>query len=137
MYLACSRNYLTLNSINMGKKYKMSFKGIFEPTPNLFKRIGLALVAAATFGAGLTFVNDDMVYGIIVLVLGLLGKFITEFFSEACVEQKVEEIKSEDCVCEVPVAEPVIEEPIEINEVKIEESVAKPVKRGRKPKIAE
>jgi hypothetical protein len=131
----------------MNKKYKLSFKGIFEPTPSLFKRIGLALIAAATFGAGLTFVNDDMVFSVVVFALGLIGKFITEFFSEALVEQKDEEIKPEDCVCEAPVAEPVpvIEKPIEIKEVLIEKSVkveeikiekkkSQPAKRGRKPK---
>jgi hypothetical protein len=130
----------------MEKKYKMSFKGIFEPTPSLFKRIGLALVAAATFGAGLTFVSDDKVLGITVFVLGAIGKFVTEFFSEQLIETKCEKEHIEEPNVESPSEESVTEEPkgdsviapVEIalvEEVKIEPVKKSTKKRGRPKKV--
>jgi hypothetical protein len=104
----------------MERKYKISFKGIFEPTPVLFKRIGLALVAAASFGAGLSFVSNDKVLGITVFVLGAVGKFVTAFFSESLTEVKVEE--------DVKVALPVIE----VKQLAVEKPIKK--RTPRKPK---
>jgi hypothetical protein len=61
---------------------KISIKGYFLPTPKRFRVLGDALASASVFVSTYAIVNEHQTLGIIVLISGWLGKFITNFFTE-------------------------------------------------------
>jgi hypothetical protein len=77
----------------MRKKYKFGIGCYFQPTPRNLVNMGNALVGAATFGAGVSWVADRPTVSLALLVLGMIGKFVTEFFAmpepEPIVEQTI------------------------------------------------
>lgn len=62
----------------------MSFgwKHYFKPTPKRIRVFGDSLAAAGTFGASIVILNGHPLVGTIVMVIAVIGKFISNFFSE-------------------------------------------------------
>lgn len=61
---------------------KFGWKSYFAPTPKRFRILGDSLAAAGTFGAGIVVLNGHPVAGTIVMVIAILGKFISNFFTD-------------------------------------------------------
>ena len=69
-------------------KFKvMKLKNYFLPTPKRFRVLGDSLASASVFASSYAILNDNPKLGLIVLVSGWVGKFITNFFAD---EQPVE-----------------------------------------------
>lgn len=66
----------------MESKTKFSWSSYFSPTPKRIRVIGDSMVAAATTGASLAVLNGYSVAGTIILVVGVAGKFISNFFTD-------------------------------------------------------
>ena len=61
---------------------KFGWKSYFAPTTKRFRILGDSLAAAGTFGAGIVVLNGHPVAGTIVMVVAILGKFISNFFTD-------------------------------------------------------
>jgi len=61
---------------------KIGFKHYFEPTPKRIRVFGDSLSAAGTFGASVVILNGHPLAGTIIMVVAVIGKFISNFFSE-------------------------------------------------------
>jgi hypothetical protein len=61
---------------------KISWKGYFKPTPKRIRIIGDSLAASGTFGASIVILNGEPKVGTIIMVIAVLGKFISNFFSD-------------------------------------------------------
>lgn len=64
------------------KKLKFGWKYYFRPTPKRLRVFGDSLAAAGTFGAGIFVMNGHPIVGTIVMVVAIIGKFISNFFAE-------------------------------------------------------
>lgn len=73
---------------------KFGWKKYFEPTPKRVRVFGDSLVASATFGASITALNGHAVAATIIMVVGVFGKFISNFFTDEP-KEKIEEPKSD------------------------------------------
>lgn len=67
---------------------KFGFKHYFAPTPKRLRVLGDSLAAAGTFGAGIVILNGHPVAGTIIMAVAVLGKFISNFFTEETIEVK-------------------------------------------------
>lgn len=63
-------------------KLKFSWKDYFKPTPKRIRIFGDSLAAAGTFGAGIAVLNGHPIIGTTILVVAVVGKFISNFFTE-------------------------------------------------------
>lgn len=61
---------------------KFGWKYYFAPTPKRLRILGDSLAAAGTFAAGIATLNGHPVAGTIVMVVAIVGKFISNFFTE-------------------------------------------------------
>jgi hypothetical protein len=61
---------------------KVGFKEYFKPTPKRMRVFGDSLAAAGTFGASIVILNGHPIVGTIIMVIGVVGKFISNFFSD-------------------------------------------------------
>lgn len=61
---------------------KIGFKEYFKPTPKRIRIFGDSLAAAGTFGASIVILNGHPLAGTIIMVVAVVGKFISNFFSE-------------------------------------------------------
>ena len=61
---------------------KFSLKSYFEPTPKRMRVLGDSLAAAGTFGASVIILNGHPVAGTIIMVIAVIGKFISNFFKD-------------------------------------------------------
>jgi hypothetical protein len=61
---------------------KFSWKSYFEPTPKRMRVLGDSLAAAGTFGASVVILNGHPVAGTIIMVIAVIGKFISNFFKD-------------------------------------------------------
>jgi hypothetical protein len=61
---------------------KFGWSQYFKPTPKRIKVLGDSLAAAGTFGAGIVILNGHPVAGTIVMVIAVIGKFISNFFTD-------------------------------------------------------
>jgi hypothetical protein len=61
---------------------KFGWKSYFEPTPKRIRVLGDSLAASGTFGAGIVILNGHPVAGTIVMVIAVIGKFISNFFTD-------------------------------------------------------
>jgi len=66
----------------MSKKIKFGWNEYFTPTPKRLRVLGDSLAAAGTFGATIVILNGHPLAGTIIMVIGVIGKFISNFFSE-------------------------------------------------------
>lgn len=63
------------------KRSRVKLKSYFKPTPKRFRVLGDSLAAASLFVAGLNLDHPKIM--LIAGVCGALGKFITNFFTDA------------------------------------------------------
>jgi hypothetical protein len=61
---------------------KFGWKHYFEPTPKRVRIFGDSLAAAGTFGAAISVLNGHPVAGTTILVVSVIGKFISNFFTD-------------------------------------------------------
>ena len=61
---------------------KFGWKHYFEPTPKTVRMLGDSLAAAGTFGASIVILNGDPKIGTIIMVIAIVGKFISNFFTD-------------------------------------------------------
>lgn len=61
---------------------KFSWKHYFEPTPKRMRVFGDSLAAAGTFGASVIILNGHPVAGTVIMVVAVIGKFISNFFKD-------------------------------------------------------
>jgi len=59
------------------------FKHYFSPTPKRVRVLGDSLAAAGTFGASIAVLNGHPVAGTIIMIVAVVGKFISNFFTDA------------------------------------------------------
>ena len=65
---------------------KLSWKSYFAPTPKRFRILGDSLAAAGTFGASIVILNGHPLAGTIVMVVAIVGKFISNFFTDGNID---------------------------------------------------
>ncbi len=63
-------------------KSKFNIKGYFKPTPKTFRKLGDALLASSTLISTYAISEDMKCLAITTLMIGAIGKFATNFFSE-------------------------------------------------------
>lgn len=61
---------------------KFGWKRYFEPTPKRIRVFGDSLAAAGTFGATIVILNGNPKTGTAIMVIAILGKFISNFFTD-------------------------------------------------------
>lgn len=61
---------------------KFGFKHYFAPTPKRIRIFGDSLASASTLAAAIVILNGSPVIGTTMLVLGWVGKFISNFFTD-------------------------------------------------------
>lgn len=61
---------------------KFGWSQYFKPTPKRLRVFGDSLAAAGTFGAGIVVLNGHPVMGTIIMGIAVIGKFISNFFSD-------------------------------------------------------
>lgn len=66
---------------------KFGWKHYFKPTPKRIRVLGDSLAAAGTFGAGIVVMNGHPLAGTIIMVVAVIGKFISNFFTDEEVKQ--------------------------------------------------
>jgi hypothetical protein len=57
------------------------WKHYFSPTPKRLRVFGDSLAAAGTFGASIAVLNGHPIAGTTILIIAVLGKFISNFFT--------------------------------------------------------
>jgi hypothetical protein len=66
----------------MEKKLKISINGYYKPTPEKLRKLGDALLAVSTTITTYAIAEDMKAFAITALILGSVGKFLTNFFSK-------------------------------------------------------
>ena len=61
---------------------KFGWKHYFSPTPKRLRVLGDSLAAAGTFGATIVILNGHPIAGTVIMVVGVVGKFISNFFTD-------------------------------------------------------
>jgi len=61
---------------------KFGWSHYFKPTPKRVRVLGDSLAAAGTFGASVSILNGHPIVGTVVMVVAIVGKFISNFFAE-------------------------------------------------------
>jgi len=61
---------------------KFGWKYYFSPTPKRLRVFGDSLAVAGTFGATVAILNGHPIAGTIVMVVAVIGKFISNFFTK-------------------------------------------------------
>lgn len=67
---------------------KFGLKHYFEPTPKRLRIFGDSLAAAGTFGASIIILNGHPVAGTVIIVVAVIGKFISNFFKDEIKDDK-------------------------------------------------
>ena len=67
---------------------EFGWKHYFSPTPKRMRIFGDSLAAAGTFGASIAILNGHPIAGTIIMVVAVIGKFISNFFTDAPEETK-------------------------------------------------
>jgi hypothetical protein len=65
---------------------KFGWKSYFAPTPKRIRVLGDSLAAAGTFGASIVILNGHPLAGTIVMVVAIVGKFISNFFTDGNID---------------------------------------------------
>lgn len=61
---------------------KFSWKYYFSPTPKRMRILGDSLAAAGTFGASIVIMNGHPMAGTVIMIVAVIGKFISNFFKD-------------------------------------------------------
>jgi len=57
-------------------------KNYYQPTPKKWRQLGDALLAVSTFVTAQSIVAGNQTVALVAVILGAVGKFLTNFFSE-------------------------------------------------------
>jgi hypothetical protein len=63
------------------KKTEFGWKCYFAPTPKRLRVFGDSLAVAGTFGASIAVLNGHPIVGTVIMIVGVVGKFISNFFT--------------------------------------------------------
>ncbi|WP_411821242.1 hypothetical protein [Leptospira sp. 'Mane'] len=80
----------------MNKQTKLQFKGYYEPTPHLFRKIGDTLLAISAMVTGYAIAEENKIIAYIFLGIGVVGKALSNFFSESSPEETMTEEPSKE-----------------------------------------
>ena len=69
------------------KKVDFGWKYYFQPTPKRLRVFGDSLAAAGTLGASIAVLNGHPIVGTVVMIIAIIGKFISNFFIENSKEE--------------------------------------------------
>lgn len=72
------------------------WKHYFKPTPKRVRIFGDSLVSAATLGASIAVMNGYPLLGTITFVIGVAGKFISNFFTDDVQQSEPKEPNPEE-----------------------------------------
>ena len=61
---------------------EFGWKHYFSPTPKRLRVFGDSLAAAGTLGASIAVLNGHPIVGTVIMVVAVVGKFISNFFTE-------------------------------------------------------
>lgn len=61
---------------------KFGWKYYFSPTPKRLRVFGDSLAVAGTFGATVAILNGHPIAGTVIMVVAVIGKFISNFFTK-------------------------------------------------------
>lgn len=61
---------------------KFGWKHYFKPTPKRLRLLGDSLAVAGTFGASIAILNGHPIVGTTIMVVAVIGKFISNFFTD-------------------------------------------------------
>lgn len=64
------------------RKVLFGFKGLRLTTPQAMKRLGIALAASGTAGAGICYIMEYEKIALLCLIMTVLGTFISQMFGE-------------------------------------------------------
>jgi hypothetical protein len=67
---------------------EFGWKHYFSPTPKRMRIFGDSLAAAGTFGASIAILNGHPIAGTVIMIVAVIGKFISNFFTDAPEETK-------------------------------------------------
>ena len=59
---------------------KFQFSGYYKPTPEKIRKVGDVLQYGAQVAAGASIVNEKPEIGLIVMIIGSIGKILSNFF---------------------------------------------------------
>jgi len=62
---------------------KFQFSGYYKPTPEKIRKVGDVLQYGAQVAAGASIVNEKPEIGLIVMIIGSIGKILSNFFVES------------------------------------------------------
>ena len=65
------------------KKVLFGFKGLKLTTPQAMKRLGIAIAASGTAGAGICYIMEYERISLLCLVMTVAGTFISQMFGES------------------------------------------------------
>jgi hypothetical protein len=68
---------------------EFGLKSYFKPTPKRLRVFGDSLAAAGTFGASVVILNGHPLAGTIIMVVSVVGKFISNFFTDEEVKKDI------------------------------------------------
>ena len=61
---------------------KFDIGGYYEPTPSAVRKVGDAMQYAAQVATGVSIINEKPELGLIVMIIGAIGKILSNFFVE-------------------------------------------------------
>ena len=61
---------------------KYNWKGYWQPTPKIIRKLADAIVAAATFSGSMIVLNGEQKIGTGIFVAGFVAKILSNFFTE-------------------------------------------------------
>ena len=62
---------------------EFGWRHYFSPTPKRMRILGDSLAAAGTFGASIAVLNGHPIMGTTIMIIAVVGKFISNFFTDA------------------------------------------------------
>jgi hypothetical protein len=69
------------------KKTKFTLKSYWAPTPKKLRKLGDALLGVFTITSMSSMITDHKSLAVTSLIIGVLGKVLTNFFSEDSIEE--------------------------------------------------
>lgn len=72
------------------KKTKFTLKSYWAPTPKKLRKLGDALLGVFTLTSMSSMITDHKALAITSLVIGVLGKVLSNFFSEDSTEEQTD-----------------------------------------------
>jgi len=61
---------------------EFGWKHYFKPTPKRLRVFGDSLAAAGTLGASIAVLNGHPIVGTVIMIVAVVGKFISNFFTD-------------------------------------------------------